>query len=99
MKILPEEIDLLLERHKGVQEVCVFGLPDAISGERVAAACVLKEGVELSPDMLRKWLQELIRREAIPETWFFLDEIPKTDRGKINRDNVRNKCLEIGETK
>ncbi|MBL4666268.1 MAG: long-chain fatty acid--CoA ligase, partial [Sneathiella sp.] len=99
MKILPEEIDLLLERHEDIQEVCVFGLPDAISGERVAAACVLKEGAEIHPSMLQDWMSDLIRREAIPESWFFLDEIPKTDRGKINRNTVRDKCLEVGEHK
>lgn len=97
MKILPEEIDLLLERHSQIQEVCVFGLPDPISGERVAAACVLKEGATVKPDDLEEWMQDLIRREAIPESWFFIPEIPKTDRGKINRDIVRNTCLEIGE--
>lgn len=99
MKILPEEIDLLLERHNEVQEVCVFGLPDAISGERVAAACVLKEGASVKPDDLANWMQDLIRREAIPETWFFIPEIPKTDRGKINRDVVRQACLKAGETR
>jgi acyl-CoA synthetase (AMP-forming)/AMP-acid ligase II len=96
MKILPEEIDLLLERHELVQEVCVFGLPDPISGERVAAACVLKEGANLTPEDLEIWMESLIRKDAIPETWFFLDEIPKTDRGKINRNNVRLKCEELG---
>ncbi len=99
MKILPEEIDLLLERHIQVQEVCVFGLPDPISGERVAAACVLKEGATVTPSDLEEWMQDLIRREAIPESWFFTSEIPKTDRGKINRDVVRKACLEAGETR
>lgn len=97
MKILPEEIDLLLERHDQIQEVCVFGLPDPISGERVAAACVLKESATIKPDDLAEWMQDLIRREAIPESWFFIPEIPKTDRGKINRDVVRKVCLQAGE--
>jgi acyl-coenzyme A synthetase/AMP-(fatty) acid ligase len=29
----------------------------------------------------------------VPEQWFVLAEIPKTDRGKINRDRVRDACL------
>lgn len=99
MKILPEEIDLLLERHDQVQEVCVFGLPDPISGERVAAACVLKDGATVKPDDLASWMKNLIRREAIPESWFFIAEIPKTDRGKINRDVVRQACLDAGESR
>ncbi|MBL4739846.1 MAG: acyl--CoA ligase [Sneathiella sp.] len=98
MKILPEEIDLLLERHEKINEACVFGLSDPISGEKVAAACVLQEGVQITPKELAEWMKNLIRYEAIPETWFFLEEIPKTDRGKINRDIVRTKCLELGET-
>ncbi|MBO6827904.1 MAG: acyl--CoA ligase, partial [Sneathiella sp.] len=92
MKILPEEIDLLLERHEGVQEVCTFGLPDPISGERVAVAVVSKS-TELNSKMLSSWMEPLIRKDAIPEKWFFVSEIPKTDRGKINRDNVRAVCL------
>ncbi len=97
MKILPEEIDLLLERHDEVQEVCVFGMPDPVSGEKVAAACVLKEGSSLTQGDLSTWMQPLIRREAIPESWFFVPEIPKTDRGKINRDQVRDACLKGGD--
>jgi len=98
MKILPEEIDLLLERHEDIQEVCVFGLPDPVSGEKVAAACVLKDEKQLSANDLENWMKTLIRKEAIPEDWFFVTEIPKTDRGKINRDVVREKCLEMRET-
>lgn len=44
---------------------------------------------------LRKWCAEHIRTESIPERWFFLEEIPKTDRGKVNRDNVRTACVEM----
>jgi len=99
IKISPEEIDLLLERHPDIQEVCVFGLPDPISGESVAAACVLKEQTERTPKDLRNWLKGYIRREAIPEHWFFLAEIPKTDRGKINRNIVRDVCLEVSKSK
>lgn len=32
-------------------------------------------------------------REKNPERWYVIKEIPKTDRGKINRDNVSNYCL------
>lgn len=99
MKIIPEEIDLLLERHDTIIEACVFGIDDAVSGERVAAACVLKDGHQMKPQEIEDWMKTLIRYEAIPESWFFLTEIPKTDRGKINRDIVRAKCFEVGETK
>lgn len=94
MKVSPEEIDLLLERHDSVQEACAFGLPDPIAGETVAVALVFKDGRTEDPKTLRDWAIAHIRRECVPERWFILNEIPKTDRGKLNRDNVRNVCLE-----
>lgn len=93
MKVLPEEIDLLLERHPDVLEACAFGLPDPISGETVAVALRLGDAAEATPQTLKRWCADYIRQECIPERWFVVGEIPKTDRGKINRDIVREACL------
>ncbi len=92
MKILPEEIDLLLERHPAVEEACTFGMPDPLHGERVAVAVVLTTPAASDPSALRDWCRERIRDDAVPEQWFVVDAIPKTDRGKINRDHVRRAC-------
>ena len=94
MKVLPEEIDVLLEGHEDVLEACAFGVPDAISGEAVAAAYTLKEGSKITPADLRVWCGERIRVDCIPERWYPVFEIPKTDRGKVNRQVVRDYCLE-----
>ena len=92
MKINPAEIDLFLERHPQVAEACCFAMADEVSGEVVAAAIRPLENDSLSPAELRAWCLERIRRELVPERWFLLAEIPKTDRGKINRNNVRQFC-------
>jgi len=92
MKINPAEIDLFLERHPQVAEACCFAMADEVSGEVVAAAIRTVEGAILAPADLRTWCLERIRRELVPERWFLLPEIPKTDRGKINRTNVRKHC-------
>lgn len=97
LKIMPEEVDLLLERHPAIAEACCFGVADAISGETVAAAVVSKAGETLEPEALREWCAERIRPDCIPERWYIVEDIPKTDRGKINRETVRNFCL--GERK
>ncbi len=101
MKIQPEEIDLLLERHPDVLEACAFGIPDEISGEMVAVAVRFADaagdreggGVEA----LRAWCRERLRRESVPERWFVVPEIPKTDRGKISRQKVMDYCLTMGK--
>jgi len=93
MKIHPEDVDLLLERHPDVIEACAFGIPDAASGEIVGVAVKLADGATADAPVLRAWAGERVRRESVPERWFLVEEIPKTDRGKINRDNVRTACL------
>ncbi|MFZ5792761.1 MAG: class I adenylate-forming enzyme family protein [Pseudomonadota bacterium] len=92
MKINPAEIDLFLERHPQVAEACCFGLADAVSGEIVAAAVRAVEGAAPSAAELRAWCLERIRRELVPERWYVLPEIPKTDRGKVSRAAVRDHC-------
>ena len=94
-KIQPAEIDMLLESHPSVAEVCVFAVPDAISGEIVAAAVRVAPGATEDASSLRDWCLKRLRREATPERWFFVDDIPKTARGKVSRDAVRNALIKI----
>lgn len=92
IKIHPEDVDLLLERHPAVGESCTFGMPDEISGEIVAVAVRLRDDVRVSVDELRTWCRARLRREAVPEKWYIVEEIPKTDRGKVNRRHVMEHC-------
>jgi acyl-CoA synthetase (AMP-forming)/AMP-acid ligase II len=97
IKVQPEELDSLLERHPEVIEACTFGMPDEISGETVAAAIQLAPESNLNSESLRGWALERIRRENVPERWFFIDEIPKSDRGKINRQTVMAQCMKVAQ--
>ena len=91
LKVNPEDIDLLLERNPSVLEACAFGLPDEIAGEIVGVAIKIDKKENL--DKIKKWCSDRLIKEKLPERWFVLDEIPKSDRGKINRDNVASICL------
>lgn len=93
LKVNPEDIDILLERHPGINEACAFAVPDAIAGEIVGVAVVLDDGIEADAGHLKDWCANYITKEKIPERWFFVGEIPKTDRGKINRYDVADACL------
>src|SRR5215470_6392875 len=88
-KVQPDEIDRLLESHPAVAEACVFGIPDRASGEVVAAAVKLAAGARENAETLRAWCRERLRREAVPEHWFMVDEMPRTARGKISRELMR----------
>jgi len=93
LKIAPSEIDLLLQRHPAVAEACAFAVPDPMAGEIVGVAVVLEAGQQIGPQELRDWCSRSIRRECVPECWFVVAAIPKTERGKVNRNRVRDTCL------
>jgi len=91
IKVTAEEIELLLEQHPEVQDVCAFGLPDAVSGEVVVAAVVTKNGQRISEATIQAWCAERLRREAVPSRIIFLNDIPRNERGKKVRSEVRIK--------
>lgn len=97
MKIHPEEVDLLLEQNPHIAEACCFAVPDPVQGEAVGAALVFADSdSQVSAKDLRGWCQARIKPQAVPDKWFFVSSIPKTDRGKINRDAVREHCMKDG---
>ena len=56
---------------------------------------VVSQGVTGTLEALATWCQDRMRSHAVPEEWFIVDEIPKSDRGKINRAVVRQHCLAL----
>jgi acyl-CoA synthetase (AMP-forming)/AMP-acid ligase II len=96
IKISAEEIDLLLQQHPDVEEACAFSAADPVSGETVAAAIVRRAGASVSPADLRAWCAARLRREAVPTRIVVVDALPRSDRGKIRRDQVARLALMQG---
>jgi acyl-CoA synthetase (AMP-forming)/AMP-acid ligase II len=94
VKVQPAELDLLLESHPSVAEACTFGVNDAVGGETVGIAVRLNPGATEDAEGLRAWCRERLRREAVPERWYIVQEIPRTTRGKVNRDAVRRQLMQ-----
>ena len=86
MKIMPEDIDMQLEKHPDVVEACAFPVDDEISGQDIGVAIVLIKNGDI--DHVKKWLSDNISPSKYPSHWYKVNEIPKTDRGKVNRMNV-----------
>lgn len=93
MKIFPEDIDLVLERNEYVSEACAFAVKDSVSGQNIGVAVVLEESCSDKLVDVKKWLKENISPHKFPAKWYLVDEIPKTSRGKIKRDNVADFCI------
>ncbi|MEL6745608.1 MAG: fatty acid--CoA ligase family protein, partial [Pseudomonadota bacterium] len=94
MKIQAEEVDALLERHPSVLEACAFGLPDAISGEVVAAAIKMDTNATESPEAIREWCRTQARKDVVPVWLQILEDLPKNDRGKLDRTKTKDEALQ-----
>lgn len=93
-KIQPAELDMLIEQHEAVAEACAFAIPDAVSGEIVGAAVRFKPGAAGDLEAVKAFCRARLRREATPERWFTVEEIPRTPRGKVSREAVRRTLME-----
>ncbi|HSH75110.1 MAG TPA: AMP-binding protein, partial [Longimicrobiales bacterium] len=84
-KISPKEVDEVLMDHPAVQQVVTFGVPHEKLGEEVAAAVVLREGIEATPAEIRDFAAGRLADFKVPRQILVMDEIPKGPTGKLRR--------------
>ncbi len=83
------EVEGILLRHPAVQEVAVVGLPDERWGESPHAFVVLKAGATANADELRQFARDNMAHFKAPRGFHFVDELPKTATGKIQKYVLR----------
>jgi len=92
MKVFPADIDEVVEQFAHTKDVCSFGIEDDLYGENVAMAVVLSDQSDTIINHLQSWIESHLAQHKHPVRWYLLDEIPRTSRGKINRDSVAQQC-------
>ncbi|WP_084397334.1 class I adenylate-forming enzyme family protein [Henriciella aquimarina] len=88
--VYPREIEDVLMAHPAVAECAVVGVKDAKWVEAVTAAVTLKEGARAGADELIAFVAERVASYKKPRGIVFIDAVPKTAVGKINRKAVRD---------
>jgi len=95
------DVEDLILRVPGVAEVAVVGVPDDKWGERPVALVVVKSGVPAQPteDAVRKHVAHFadkgtVSKYAVPDRVYFVDAIPKTSVGKLDKKVIRAKLAE-----
>ncbi|MBW8700252.1 Benzoate--CoA ligase [Streptomyces sp. MBT84] len=84
----PEVEDALL-RHPDVVETAVVGRPDEDRGQVVVAYTVLRAGAPRDPEELRTFLKSELAPYKCPREFVFLDALPRTATGKLQRFRLR----------
>lgn len=90
--VYPLEIEHWLAAHPAVDEVAVTGLPDEKWGEIVAAFIVTKPLITLQDEELRAYCEPKLGRYKIPKRFIYLEELPKTHVGKIDKKKLIEIC-------
>ncbi|MFO7787075.1 MAG: fatty acid--CoA ligase [Halospina sp.] len=89
------DLENLISQHPAVAAAAVVGLPDDKWGERPHALVVLNPGQSADADTIKSHLQGFvdngtINKWAIPQGIDFVEDIPKTSVGKVNKKLIRD---------
>jgi long-chain acyl-CoA synthetase len=91
--VYPAEIENALERHPGVLEAVVIGVPDERWGESVHAFVVATPGPEPAPTPrdLHRFLIGRLAAFKLPARYEFIERVPRNPSGKILRREMRDR--------
>ncbi len=87
--IYPSEVESVIYAHEAIAEAAVFGVSDKKWGEVGHAVVALKPGFELTKMKLRNFMKKRIAKYKLPHDITFVDELPKTAAGKINKKSLK----------
>ncbi|MEM9950412.1 MAG: o-succinylbenzoate--CoA ligase [Chloroflexota bacterium] len=87
--VYPAEVEAVLRQLPDIAQVAVVGVDDAEWGQKVATAIVLTENATLSTEDVTIYARQHLAGYKIPRLVRFVDALPLTGSGKIQRNAVR----------
>ena len=89
MYVSPFEVEATLMQHPAVLEAAVIGKQDADGLTKTKAFVVRKAGQDVSADELKGFVKARLAPYKYPRLVEFVDDLPKTATGKIQRFRLR----------
>lgn len=86
--VFPAEIESYLYTNDKIKEVAVIGVEDQKWGEVGKAYVVLKENCTASQNEILEYCKGNLAKYKIPKYMEFIDELPKSEAGKINKKKL-----------
>jgi long-chain acyl-CoA synthetase len=88
--VYPAEVENVLMGHPAVSEVAVLGTPSKKWTEAVVAIVVPREGHDVSEESLIDYCRERLARYKCPQNVIFVDGLPRTPAGKLQKYVLRD---------
>jgi acyl-CoA synthetase (AMP-forming)/AMP-acid ligase II len=96
ISIYPLEIEGVLYQHPDVIEAAVIGVPDPQWGEALKAVIVRRSGAKVTGDELTQFCKDRLSSYKIPKSVDFVDSLPHTAVGKVNKFKVHEMFVQPG---
>jgi len=84
-KVQPEEVERVLREMPGVRDVRVLAAPDSRRGQQIVACIVADPSARVGVVDVRRFCSARLASYKIPRSVVFLDALPITSRGKVDR--------------
>jgi fatty-acyl-CoA synthase len=97
--VYSSEVESVLQRHPGVGEVAVVGVPDPYWGETVVAfICLLADRESTEAEVL-SFAEQSLASYKRPRAVYFAQTLPKTTTGKIRKNELRVEALKLWQSR
>jgi acyl-CoA synthetase (AMP-forming)/AMP-acid ligase II len=92
-KVSPVEVENILHKIAGIKEAAVIGVEDEMFGQAIRAFVVAETDAALNDKKIKKECLAHLENFMVPKDVVFLDEMPKSPNGKIDKKTL----AQIGE--
>ncbi|MBA2529972.1 MAG: AMP-binding protein, partial [Euzebyales bacterium] len=90
VNVFSVQVEAVLRTAPGVREAAVYGIPDELGGEAVAAAVVLADAATLDVAGLRTLVGRELGISAVPRRVQRVERLPRNANGKVDKRRLRN---------
>jgi O-succinylbenzoic acid--CoA ligase len=92
--VYPQEIESVIITTGLVVDICVIGIPDKYWGQAVTAIYVPEKHLDRQVQITAA-ITDKISKYKIPKYWIAVDDIPRNEKGKINRQQLEKMAIEV----
>jgi long-chain acyl-CoA synthetase len=95
-KVAPRRVEQVIAELPAVADVSVFGVPDDVLGEIVAAVVTPADGAALTREDVQRHCARRLDAHQIPKIVTVRDRLPTTLTGKVSRRSLRQTAIAEG---
>jgi len=92
-RVSPKEMENALSGMPGIAEVAVIGVPDEVLGQAIKIFLVAAPGKSLTEKDVMRFCSENFESFMLPKHVVFLEELPKSAHGKIDKSALKQVTL------